>query len=629
MLDNNYPSFEEMNSIVLLFPEGRYREAATLAQAITVRFPLYAFGWVLLGDACNQMGQHDKAVASYQHVLNLKPDFAEIHNNLGIIFRDTGRLQEAEPCFQQALKIKPDYVEAHINLGVVLKNTGRLSEAEASYRLALLFKPDSAEAYTNLGNLLKESGRLDEAESCYRKALHIKPDWAEGYFNLGVAMQASGRLTEAEISYLQALQLKPDFAEAHSNLGNTLKESGRLKDAEVCYRKALEINPNAAELHSNLGVVLKDLCRLTEAELSCRQALFIHPDFAGAHNNLGVILKESGRLLEAEQSYRRAIEIQPDYAEAHSNLAIALLTRGAWAEGWIENEWRWQTPQMINGRRNFAQPQWRGEKAEGLTLLIHAEQGYGDTLQFCRYASLAAARGLKVVLEVQPPLVRLLGSLHGIERVLQQGEKLPAFDLHCPMLSLPLALNTTLTTIPCAISYLQADKAQSDFWSMRLAALSDKRFRVGLVWAGNSHSHWPQAAVIDRQRSLPPELFAPLLDCAGFHFFSLQKGGARAPEHFRLTDFMNEIDDFADTAALIDSLDLIISVDTAVSHLAAALGKPVWVLNRFDSCWRWLRERDDSPWYASVRLFRQPAPGDWQSVIEKVVVELGVLRDSF
>ena len=650
------PSFQEVNSIVLLIAEGQYQKASMLAQAITLRFPLFAFGWTVWGEACKQMGQcanalaymqkaielspanpdaytnlgnflqelgrFEKAADNYQQALQIKPDCAEIHNNLGISYQRMNRHKEAETVFLRALQVKPDFVEAHINLGVTLNKSGRPNEAEACYRHALGIKPDSAEAYINLANIIKESGRLNEAESCYRLALHFKPDLAEAHFNLGVMLQDAGHLNEAEICYKRALQFKPDFAEALSNLGNTLKDSNRLNEAEICYLQAVQVNPDSAELHNNLGVIRKDMGRLSEAEASLRRALQINPDFAGAHNNLGITLKETGYLREAENSYRRALQIDPDYAEAHCNLAITLLALGELSAGWEENEWRWATPQMISGRRDFAQPQWRGEMAEGKTLLIHSEQGYGDTLQFCRYASLAAARGLRVVLEVQPPLVRLLRSLAGADQVVGSDEQLPVFDLHCPLLSMPLALKTTLATIPSAELYLHADQAQVEAWKARLAALPNKGHRIGLVWAGNSHTHWPQAAIVDRQRSLRPENLAPLLKLSGFHFVSLQKGGTVAPESFHLTDFMAEMKDFADTAALIANLDLVIAVDTAVAHLAAALGKPVWVLNRFDSCWRWLRERQDSPWYPSVRLFRQPKAGDWQTVLEQVVEEL-------
>ncbi|MBY0578866.1 MAG: tetratricopeptide repeat-containing glycosyltransferase family protein [Burkholderiales bacterium] len=372
--------------------------------------------------------------------------------------------------------------------------------------------------------------------------------------------------------------------------------------------------------------MLEKANRLPEAEAVCRSALELKPDSAVILYNLGIILKKMNRLLEAEKVYRHTIELKPEYADGHCNLAFTLLKLGNMKAGWEEYEWRWATPQMFGARRDFTQPQWRGEAAKGKTLLIHLEGGFGDTLQFCRYAQLAAARGLHIILLVPSPLVRLLQSLPGVDRIIESGELLPAFDFHCPMLSLPLAFGTDLATIPSTASYLQADKAQVDAWHTRLTALSNKSFRIGLAWAGDPRSNFPHLTAVDRRRSMSPELLAPLFNLTGFHFFSLQKDGRKAPNNFLLTDFMDEMEDFADTAALISNLDLVISVDTAVAHLAAALGKPVWVLDRFDSCWRWLNDREDSPWYPSLRLFRQPQPGDWQSVIERVVGELPSLH---
>ena len=328
------------------------------------------------------------------------------------------------------------------------------------------------------------------------------------------------------------------------------------------------------------------------------------------------MFREQGRLDDAVVCLRRAVELKPDFADAHGNLAIALLARGDWTEGWAEYEWRWQTPPMIMARREFAQPRWHGEAGSGQTLLVHAEQGLGNSLQFCRYAPLAAERGLRVVVEVQKPLARLLGSLPAIQGVVARGEALPHFDLHCPMLSLPRAFGTTTATIPGAPSYLHADSAKVAAWWTRLAALPRRGPRIGLAWAGSSKLR------SDSRRSLAPDRLAPLFERPGAHFFSLQKDGPAAPTALPLTDFMNEMEDFADTAALVANLDLVISVDTAVAHLAAAIGKPVWMLDRFDPDWRWLAGRHGSPWYPTLRLYRQPRPGDWDGVVAAVAHDL-------
>ncbi|MEN6621037.1 MAG: glycosyltransferase family 9 protein, partial [Smithella sp.] len=295
-------------------------------------------------------------------------------------------------------------------------------------------------------------------------------------------------------------------------------------------------------------------------------------------------------------------------------------------EGWRQYEWRWQATHLK--RYDTPKPLWQGEAAVGRILLIQSEQGFGDTLQFCRYASLAAAKGLRVVLEVQPALVRLMKSLSGIERVIPMGQPLPDFDFYCPTMSLPTAFNTRVETIPSDVPYLFAAPEAVNSWKNRLPESSKKMLKVGLVWAGSSRTNSIELVSVDHRRSINPELLAPLMDVDGIQFFSLQKLGPSAPKEFGLVDMTAECRDFADTAALIANLDLVISVDTAVAHLAGALGKPVWILNRFDSCWRWMETREDSPWYPTLRLFRQPYPGDWSSVVLRVRHELKKLSAS-
>jgi Flp pilus assembly protein TadD len=433
-----------------------------------------------------------------------------------------------------------------------------------------------------------QAGRLDEAERLFRQVLAINPRHAVSLHLLGIIAYQTGRHDLAIDLIRKAAAINPGDASAHSSLGNLLLQQGRLDEAVTCYRKAVDLKP----------------------------------DFSEALNNLGNALRAQKRLDEAIASYRRALGLRSDDPEAHYNLAMALLARGDMPAGWEEHEWRWKTPQLAPSHRNFAQPQWRGEAAAGRALLLHAEQGFGDTLQFCRYAPLAAAGGLRIILEVPKPLVRLLHSLAGVDRIVMQGEALPPFDLHCPMLSLPLALGTTIATIPSDVPYLHADTAQVAAWRTRLAATEKRGPRIGLVWAGNPRKPLLAAAALDRRRSIAPERLAPLFELPGLRFYSLQKDGPAAPTHFPLADFMAEMEDFADTAALIANLDLIVSVDTSVAHLAAALGKPVWLLDRFDPCWRWLVGRRDSPWYPGLRLYRQPRPGDWGSVIGEIARDL-------
>jgi Flp pilus assembly protein TadD len=471
-----------------------------------------------------------------------------------------------------------------------------------------------------------QAGRLPDATTFYRRALALHPPYAEAQQNLGSALADLGQPDAAIACFQKALSLRPDYPMAHLNLGNSLWAKGQAEEAIAAYDRAIALRPDFAEAHCFRAIILGDQGKVEEAMAACRRALALMPGLPDAHNTLGNLLRLTGRLAEATGCYRRALSLMPDYPDAHFNLGTALLTMGEFAAGWPEYEWRWKTPQMIATARRFPRPQWRGEAAAGQRLLIHAEQGSGDTLQFCRYAPLAAARGLKVIVEAPAPLVRLLRGLDGIEAVVTAGETLPDFDLHCPMLSLPLALGTTLATVPAATPYLHADAAAAAAWHARLAEWPTEGPRVGLVWAGNPSLDQPARAAMDRRRSIPPERLAPLFALPGLRFFSLQKGGSPLPPGAPVTDLMAEMADFADTAALVANLDLVIAVDTSVAHLAGALGRPVWLLDRADPDWRWMLGRGDSPWYPSLRIFRQPSAGDWETVMTDVAKALISLK---
>jgi tetratricopeptide (TPR) repeat protein len=526
-------------------------------------------------------------------------------------------MKKARPAMQAAPPAVPPLLAA----AVQNHKAGRMDEAERLYRQVLTVDPRNADGLHLFGLIAHQKGRSDLAIDMIGRAIAINPADASYHCNLGIAFKELGRVDEAVACYRVAIRLRPDYPEAHNSLGNTLGDQGHRDEAIACYRRALDLRPNYAEAHYNLGITLKEQGRLDEAVASYRDAINLRPGYHDAHYNLGNALRDRRRLEEAVAAYRKAIDLRPDFPDAHHNLALALLALGRLAEGWAEYEWRWGTADLLGARRSFAQPQWRGEATEGRTLLIHAEQGFGDTLQFCRYAVLAAARGPRVILEVQPPLVRLLRGLAGACSVVGRGEDLPAFDLHCPMLSLPLALGTTLTTIPGAASYLCADVALVENWRSRLVEMGDRGSRIGVAWAGKASN------TADSRRSMAPKGLARLFEISGLRFFSLQKDGPTAPAHMPIIDFMGDVDDFADTAALIANLDLVISVDTAVAHLAAALGKPVWLMDRFDACWRWLDGRRDSPWYPRLRIYRQPRPGDWDSVLSEVVHDLRDLAE--
>ena len=489
-----------------------------------------------------------------------------------------------------------------------------MAEAEASYRRVLAAQPDHADALHLLGVIAHQVGRHDLAVELIGQAIKRDGQNPIYFSNLGVALKDQGKLDEAMSAYRQAISLRPDYAEAYSNLGYALWDQGKLDEAVAACRQAIRFNPDLAEAHSNLGIALKGQGKLDEAVAACRQAIRIKPDFADAHSNLGIALKDQGKLEEAITACRQAIRFKPDLADAHWNESLLSLLTGDFESGWAESEWRWKSPSSGLLRRNFTQPLWLGaETIDRKTILLHSEQGLGDTIQFCRYVPMVAARGARVVLEVQEPLRQLMSGLAGVSQCVSKGEALPDFDLHCPLLSLPLAFGTRLETIPSTTPYLRAPAHGPD-WEAWLGPKD--RPRIGLAWSGNPRHR------DDRKRSIDLNALSPLFDLAAT-FVSLQKD-LRAGDEAVLTERSNiislgqSLESFADTAALISHLDLVVSVDTSVAHLAGALGRPVWVLLPFVPDWRWLLGRDNSPWYPTARLFRQTGTREWRGVVDGV-----------
>ncbi len=492
-----------------------------------------------------------------------------------------GRLAEAERIYKQILRVQPGNAGAHNNLGVALKNQDKLDEAIACYKRALKADPNHIEAYNNLGNALKEQKKLDEAIAWYRRALEVNPDYAEARNSLGAILQEQGRVDEAIACFLRALKVTPDDASAHNNLGIVYKEEGRLEESITCYERAIEIEP----------------------------------DYSEAHNNLGNALKDQGDLDSAIDCYKRAIKLKSDYASAHFNLGFTLLTVGRLEEGWVEHEWRWRRTDAEFKPRDFTQPQWDGSRLDGQTILLHAEQGLGDAIQFSRYFPIVAEYGGRVVVECHPLVIPLLQTVGGIDQLVRKRGKLPPFDVQIPFLSLPLAVGTTLETIPCGAGYIKADSRFVDMWRERLSGL--KGPRVGLCWQGNPK--FPG----DRWRSIPLKHFTGLFNGRSTTFVNLHKGvGEPQIEECGLTDrmvnFSPQVKSFMDTAAIMENLDLVITSDTSVAHLAGALGRPVWTLLQSVPDWRWMLEREDMPWYPTMRLFRQQTRGDWEGLLRRV-----------
>lgn len=569
---------------------------------------------------------------SPRHLDNLLREAVELQQN--------GALAEAETVYREILALRPRHFDALQLLGALALQSGRYEEGASLLKQALEIDPRQAPVQSNLAFAMNALGRHDVALAAANRALAIKSGFVDALNNRGMALAGLNRPGEALASFEKALAAKPDFPEAWSNRSGALRDLGMPSDAVTSCDQAIALRSNYAEAWSNRGNALSDLNRPLEAQASYERALAASPELADAWNNLGLTFVDMNRHADALACYERALALSPTAAETHWNRALCLLQRGELAAGFAEYEWRWQRKRIAPSRRAFDAPLWLGDAPlAGKTILLHAEQGLGDTLQFCRYAARVAALGARVLLEVQPELTRLLAGLKGVAELVTAGETLPVFDYHSPLLSLPLALRTTIDTIPAATPYLFADPQTSAGWHARIAeAVPRHALKVGLVWAGGSRPHVPELRKNDARRSLTFDRFAPIIEVPGVQFFSLQKGGQAEQqlgamrEHHeasrRIIDWTAQLTDFADTAALVDNLDLVISVDTSTAHLAGAMNKPVWILNRLDTCWRWMLEREDSPWYPSARLFRQPALGDWDSVIEGVTRALTALASA-
>jgi tetratricopeptide (TPR) repeat protein len=595
------------------------------------------------------------ALASYERAIELAPDYADALNNRGTALLRLKRFSEARVDFERALALKPDYADAERNRdlvaaeiklrdetlageadgsaadpetlhrrGLVLIEMRRFAEALACFDQAIAGAPKFTLAFNNRGLVLAELKRFDEALASFDAAIKVDPNNALSYANRGYVLNELKRFDEALASCDVALARSPDHPEALNNRGLAFNGLRRLEEALASFDQALAINPELVEALSNRAVTLKDLKRLDEALASCDRALALDPASAVAHYNRGTTLKAMKRCDEALPAYGRAIAARPDFVEAHWNEALCRLLVGDFAGGWEKYEWRWKTEEAQGTQRDFAQPQWNRESdIRGKTILLHAEQGFGDALQFSRYVGLVAARGANVILEVRPPLKRLLAGIDGAPTIVARGEPLPPFDLHCPLLSLPLAFATRLATIP-APTPLRIPTEQAEKWHARLGRKSG--LRVGLVWSGNpAHKN-------DQNRSLALTLLDPFFDLP-VEFVSLQKEVSEE-DRMRLAarciaHYGEELADFSDTAALASLMDLVISVDTSVAHLAASLGLPTWILLPFIPDWRWLLEREDSPWYPTARLFRQREDGDWSDVLGEVLSELRGAADRF
>jgi tetratricopeptide (TPR) repeat protein len=498
---------------------GDSEAAWTWCRAALALDPSDSAALCCLGHIQAARGHENEARQAWEAAIALGSSSPSAEIALGNLLCRSREYEPALELFRAAIRKAPGHAHGNFCLAAALVALGRQEEARSAYREALRLQPAFPEALLNLGNLHYDEADYGSAVVCYRRALGLRPAYIKAWCNLGNALQMLGGLREAVRCYERVLRLDPRTAAARHNMGNALMNLGRLGRAETCFRKAVELDGSRAEHHNSLGNILFQQRRCQEAVACYEQALTIRPDYAAAHTNLANALMKLGRKTEMIRHYERAIELAPECAGSHYNLALACLRAGRYGEGWREHEWRWSFRELRLARRNFAQPQWAGEPLDGRTILLHAEQGLGDTIQFLRYVPLVTERGCRVVLEVQPRLVRLLRRFPGTERVLARGEVLPNLACHCPLMSLPVAFATTLETIPSAHPYLRADPEEVNAaWRL----WPGEGLRVGLAWAGNPcHKN-------DRQRSMPLAELLPLAQISGVSWFALQMGPAAA-----------------------------------------------------------------------------------------------------
>lgn len=603
-----------LDRAVSAYRGGQLAEAEEICRKIVATKRNFFDGLYVLAVVQAAAGKYEEAVTHYNRALAVQPKHAEALSNRGNALKALQRLDEALASYDRALSVRPDYATGHSNRGAVLSEMKRLPEALAAYDRALALQPDHVEALYNRGHVLHGLKRYDEALAAYDSVLILRPGLAAAHVNRGNSLNELKRYDEALASYDRALTMQPNLVEAHANRGMALHALDRFDDALASFDRALALWPDYAVALYNRGSTLHALKRYEDAVASYDRAIAAKPDYAAAHSNRGASLYEMMRFDEALASYDRALIADPDFPDAHWNEASLRLLTGDFKRGFAEYEWRWTYERLAPAKRDYPQPQWRGEDIAGKTVLLYSEQGFGDTIQFSRYAALVTSRGARVVLEVESQMQRLMRMLPGPAEVLAKGSPLPDFDLHCPLMSLPFAFGTELASVPAQTPYLSAPPDLTAAWQARLP--QDGRRRIGLCWSGNA------AHLRDRDRSIALDALLPLLD-ADASFVVVQKDIRPADttvlsSRGDILQAGDALTDFADTAALIAQLDLVITVDTSLAHLAGALGKPVWILLPRIPDWRWLLNRDDSPWYPTARLFRQDDSAAWPGVIARV-----------
>ena len=602
---------------------GRPAEAIALARqaiAIEANNPVYLNTFGFLSRISRK---YEDSATALLRAIELKPDYADAHNNLGIVYAERGDLPKAEASYQEALRHRAEFPEAQNNLGNLFYRMGRLDEAVTAFDVATTLRPAYAEAHTSQGDAFVNQGEADKALDAYRKAVEAAPDSINAWFKFANALYQKEDYERAMLAYRKCVDINPNQPRTLTNLGAALEKLARIDEAAMILRHAIVLSPNDPVALKNLGHVVLKLGHVGEGLHLLRRAVELAPDDDDAHYTYGNALVRMERLQEALDCYTRVRELKPDAARAYFAPAAVLLMSGRFTQGWAAYESRFGMSTYKTNVKNVKERLWDGSPLKGRRLLVHVEQGFGDTLQFIRYLPLLREREPNETIKLicEPELLPVLKQVEGYDEIYAlRSENVIEYDVQVPMLSLPHRFGTTLETIPNKTPYVAPPKDAK----ARVKRATGTKLAVGIVWAGRpTHSD-------DRFRSCPIEWFSNLFDVPGVEFFSLQWGprsGEISPylDRDNVTSLSDSLTNFGETAAFIDQLDLVIAIDTAVAHLAGALGKPVWTLLAFGGEWRWLFRREDSPWYPNMRLFRQRILGDWRPVFIRLKTALSQL----